>query len=164
MPSRARPHKTAATADASFEIADRLHSLAIHLLRRVRREDAATGLPAPRLSALSVIVFRGPVTVGELAHAEQVRPPTMTRIVTALEEDGLVERSGDDSDRRVVRVKATAEGLRVLEEGRRRRIAALARDLAALPAADRVSLARAADVLERIIGPRHWPAKRDRSR
>ena len=64
------------TRDEAEVIADRLHSAAIHLLRRLRREDATTGLSAPRLSALSVIVFGGPLTLGELANAEQVRPPT----------------------------------------------------------------------------------------
>ena len=152
MPTRAR------AADAAFDTADRLHSLSIHLLRRVRREDEAIGLPAPRLSALSVIVFRGPITVSDLAAAEQVRPPTMTRIVTALEEAGLIARSGVAGDRRVVRVTATAEGARVLEEGRRRRVAALARDFSELPPADLAALGRAADILERIVGPRHWPA------
>src|ERR671939_367567 len=89
MPQRARPARP--RADARRASAGRLHSAAIHLLRRVRREDAASGLPAPRLSALSVVVFRGPLTVSDLAAAEQVRPPTATRIVTALEEAGPVE-------------------------------------------------------------------------
>jgi hypothetical protein len=71
------------TRDDAEAIADRLHSAAIHLLRRLRREDATSGLSAPRLSALSVIVFGGPLTLGELANAEQVRPPTMTRLVSA---------------------------------------------------------------------------------
>ena len=61
------------------ELADRWHSLAIHLLRRLRREDVKAGLTGPRLSALSVIVFAGPVTLGELAAAEQVAPPTVTK-------------------------------------------------------------------------------------
>src|SRR3954466_1640614 len=91
--------------DAPADIADRLHSAAIHLLRRLRREDDASGLPAPQLSALSVIVFGGPVTLGGLAQAEQVRPPTITKVVTALEDAGLVEREVDPDDRRVVRVK-----------------------------------------------------------
>src|SRR6478672_923352 len=90
------------------DLADRLHSAAIHLLRRLRREDDATGLPAPQLSALSVIVFGGPITLGALAQAEQVRPPTITRLVATLEEAGLVERETDASDRRVMRVRATA--------------------------------------------------------
>jgi DNA-binding MarR family transcriptional regulator len=74
----------------SQEIADHLHSAAIHLLRKLRKEDEGSGLNAPRLSALSVIVFAGPITLGDLAAAEQVRPPTMTRIVNALEQQGLV--------------------------------------------------------------------------
>jgi DNA-binding MarR family transcriptional regulator len=168
MPKRARPARPRADArrapargpdqappDVALEIADRLHSVAIHLLRRVRREDAASGLPAPRLSALSVVVFRGPLTVSDLAAAEQVRPPTMTRIVTALQEAGLVEREIDPADRRVVRVRATPRGVTVLQEGRRRRVAALARELASLPKAELRSLARAVGVLERIVGPRH---------
>ena len=78
--------------DAAVQVADRLHSAAIHLLRSLRREDDAVGLSAPRLSALSVVVFAGPITLGALAAAEQVRPPTMTRLVQALEAEGLVER------------------------------------------------------------------------
>ena len=62
-------------------VADRLHSAAIHLLRRLRVEDEALGISAPRLSVLSVLVFAGPMRIGELAHAEQVEPPTMTRLV-----------------------------------------------------------------------------------
>src|ERR1700739_3741011 len=71
-------------------LADLLHSAAIHLLRKLRREDAASGLNRARLWALSVVVFAGTVTLGDLAAAEQVRPPTMTRIVDALVEQGLV--------------------------------------------------------------------------
>src|SRR5215831_14650634 len=94
----------------THDLADRLHSSAIHLLRRLRREDDASGLPAPQLSALSVIVFGGPVTLGDLARAEQVRPPTITKVVAALEEAGLVVRDVDTNDRRIVRVNATARG------------------------------------------------------
>ncbi len=94
-------------ANSSGDVADRLHSAAIHLLRRLRREDDASGLSAPRLSALSVVVFGGPVTIGALAAAEQVRVPTMSRLVAALEADGLVRRKPDVDDGRVVRVAAT---------------------------------------------------------
>src|SRR3954471_103707 len=104
-------------APASAEIADRLHSAAIHLLRRLRREDDASGLPAPQLSALSVIVFGGPITLGALAAAEQVRPPTITRVVAALEDAALVVREVDEADRRIVRVSATPKGSRLLQEG-----------------------------------------------
>src|SRR5687768_3995975 len=104
--------------EAALELADRLHSAAIHLLRRLRREDQATGLPAPQLSALSVIVYRGPLTLGALADAEQVRPPTMTRVVTALEQAGLVKRAPDRADGRALAISATARGQRLLQQGR----------------------------------------------
>jgi DNA-binding MarR family transcriptional regulator len=130
--------------------AERLHSAAIHLLRRLRRADDASGLSAPRLSALSVLVVRGPCTLGELAAAEQVRAPTMTRLVTALEHDGLVTRASDPADGRVTRVSATAEGRRVLAAGRARRVRLLARDMARLPADDHAALVRALAVLERL--------------
>ena len=71
-------------------IAERLHSVAIRLLRRLRKTDAASGLPGPKLSALSVLVFGGPQTLKELAAAEQVRAPTMSRLVADLEADGFV--------------------------------------------------------------------------
>src|ERR671936_1538942 len=94
-------------SNRNIEAADRFHSAAIHALRHVRREDPATGLSAARLSALSVLVFGGPRTLGELAAAEHVKPPTMTRIVRALEEDGLVRREPDPNDGRIARVRAT---------------------------------------------------------
>jgi DNA-binding MarR family transcriptional regulator len=106
--------------------ADRFHSAAIHALRYARREDEASGLSLARLSALSVLVFAGSKTIGELAAAEQVRPPTMSAIVDGLERDGLVKRAADRDDRRVVRVTASARGKRVLQRARERRIAALA--------------------------------------
>lgn len=131
-------------------LADQLHSAAIHLLRRLRTVDTASGLTAPRLSALSVIVFGGPITLGALATAEQVRPPTMTRLVSALERDGLVTREPDPGDGRQVLLRATPAGRRLLEEGRSRRTASLARRLAALPPDDLKSLVRAAALLERL--------------
>src|ERR687884_2200417 len=108
------------------EAADRFHSAAVHALRHVRREDPATGLSAARLSALSVLVFGGARTLGELAAAEQVRPATMTRIVQALEREGLVRREPDRDDGRVVRLHATAKGERVMWGGRERRVDRLA--------------------------------------
>lgn len=136
---------------AATRLADRLHSAAIHLLRGLRRADAASGLSGPRLSALSVLVFGGARRLGDLAAAEQVRPPSMTRLVAALEEDGLVTRSADPEDGRVTWVRATPRGERVLREGRARRVAALAAQLAALSAADRRALAEATAVLERML-------------
>jgi DNA-binding MarR family transcriptional regulator len=136
------------TTDDPVEVAEKLHSAAIHLLRRLRRQDVSSGLTAPRLSALSVIVYAGPLTLGALAAAEQVRPPTMTRIVAALEADGLVKREPSAEDRRATLVRATPAGETLLHEGRRRRTAELAAQLAALPKVDRATLARAADLLE----------------
>src|SRR3954464_13992231 len=103
----ASPSSARRPPDTTLELADRLHSAAIHLLRRLRREDDASGLPAPQLSALSVIVFARPNPLGALAPAEQVRPPTITKLVTTLEDAGLVERETDPDDRRIVRVRAT---------------------------------------------------------
>ena len=137
--------------DTTLELADRLHSAAIHLLRRLRRQDDASGLPAPQLSALSVIVFGGPITLGDLARAEQVRPPTITRLVAALEEDGLVERVAGSDDRRVVHVEATARGAKLLQEGRQRRVASLAAALRALPAGERAAIARAVPAMEKVV-------------
>ena len=147
--------KRRSVQSSTSELADKLHSAAIHLLRRLRREDDASGLPAPQLSALSVIVFGGPITLGALAHAEQVRPPTITKVVGALEEAGLVAREVDPDDRRIVRVTSTPRGARLLQEGRRRRVAALAASLADLAADDRALLARAVPVLERVVKARN---------
>ncbi|HEU4629887.1 MAG TPA: MarR family transcriptional regulator [Gemmatimonadaceae bacterium] len=139
-----------AAGDPDAVIADRLHSAAIHLLRGLRRQDDRVGLTAPRLSALSVIVHAGSPTLGELAAAEQVRPPTMTRLVAALEADGLVTRHADPHDARIVRVRATAKGRRLLDSGRAQRVAELARAIHALDDADRELLARAATLVERL--------------
>jgi DNA-binding MarR family transcriptional regulator len=132
-------------------VANRLHSAAIHLLRRVRAQDDAMGLTAPLASALSVIVFGGPLSLGALATAEQVRPPSITRIVRELEARGLVVREATPQDRRVQRVRATAKGRRVLEAGRARRVASLAAALAALPPAELAALEHAAAILERVV-------------
>ncbi|MGI8497870.1 MAG: MarR family winged helix-turn-helix transcriptional regulator [Gemmatimonadaceae bacterium] len=153
-PERASPGVRRPAPDAEA-VANRLHSAAIHLLRRLRVHDEATGLGAPALSALSVIVFAGPISLGDLADAEQVRPPTITRLVAGLEADGLVARRLDATDRRVQRVHATARGRRVLEAGRARRVASLARHIRTLPAPDRAVLEKAAHLLETMLGNRH---------
>lgn len=150
--ARVRPSGPAtAQSDAATALADRLHSAAIHLLRRLRREDARTGLSGPRLSALSVVVFAGPLTLGELAVAEQVRPPTMTRLVRALEVRGLVIREPDERDGRVVRLRATAKGRTLMAEGRARRVSALAKGVRTLDAPDVKALGDAVETLERIV-------------
>src|SRR4026208_2396898 len=92
------------------EVADHLHSSAIRLLRALRRQDDKWGLSAPRLSALSVVVFAGPIKLGDLARAEQVRPPTMTKLVRALESARLVSRKVDADDGRITWITATERG------------------------------------------------------
>lgn len=131
-------------------VADRLHSAALHLLRRLRAEDDELGISPPRLSALSVVVFAGPLPIGELATAEGVAPPTMTRLVDGLERDGLVRREADPDDRRGVLVRATAQGSRVLTKGRRRRLEVLALELRGLSPADLDTIARGAELIERV--------------
>jgi DNA-binding MarR family transcriptional regulator len=135
-------------------VADRLHSAAIHLLRRLRVEDEALGISAPRLSALSVLVFAGPKRIGELARLEQVEPPTMTKLVDALVRDGLVVREPDPDDARAVQVRATPTGARTLRRGRARRVETLRARLATLSPAELAALGEGVDVLERILQDR----------
>ena len=131
-----------------LEAADRLHSAAIHLLRLLRQEDVAAGISAARLSALSVLVFSGPRTIGELAAAEQVRPPTMTKIVNGLEADGLARRRRSPEDARSVVVDASERGRTLLQQARQRRVEALASRLVGLRDAEVATLRRAADLIE----------------
>jgi DNA-binding MarR family transcriptional regulator len=143
MPHRASPKRRTAVADA-------LHSAAIHLLRRVREEDRETGVGPARLSALSVLVFAGPMRLSDLARTEQVRAPTMTKVVSGLEHAGLARRAPDPADARAVRVEATARGTRLIVEGRRRRVARLTAGLSALLSEDLDVLAHAAAIMERV--------------
>jgi DNA-binding MarR family transcriptional regulator len=133
------------------ELADHLHSAAIHLLRRLRREDDAGGLNAPRLSALSVIVFAGPITLGDLARAEQVRPPTMTRIVDALLALSLAVKEPHPEDKRSTLISATPAGRKLLLTGRERRVRALARAIEGLARSDQQALQRAVEILNRAL-------------
>lgn len=135
-------------------LADGLHSVAIHLLRRLRREDEAMGLSPARSSVLSVLVFGGPRTLGELAQAEQVSPPTMSRMVSAMESAGLVRRRRDPGDARAVRIRATARGRRILQAGRERRVERLAELLARVEEGDRALVAGAVAVLEEVLRSR----------
>jgi DNA-binding MarR family transcriptional regulator len=135
------------------EIAGRLHSAAIHLLRRVRVQDAAAGIGPARLSALSVIVFAGPLSLQDLARAEQVRPPTMSRIVDGLEAAGLVRRRINEQDRRAVQIEATAKGAALLKQGQQRRVRFLAAELAKLSGAELADLERSLRALKRILEP-----------
>ena len=140
--------------DELRDIADRLHSIAIHLLRRLRKVDESTGLSGPRLSALSVVVFGGPVTLTELAAAEQVKPPTMTRLVQALEDDGYIVRASDPLDGRVSRLAASAKGKAVLMKGRANRVRMLTALLTELSVSEQKALRKAVGSLEEVVAGR----------
>lgn len=142
------PAPTAARPDA--ELASRLRLVVYRLRRRLHREQAGDLTPS-QASALSSVERLGPLTLGELSAVENVRPPTLTKVVAALEERGLVRRQVDPSDRRVSRVEATAEGSRLLNQNRSRLDAFLAGRLAALPADERAALERAVGVLEGLV-------------
>jgi DNA-binding MarR family transcriptional regulator len=137
--------------DERHRTANALHSAALRLLRRARAADVAMDLDGPRASALSVVVFAGPLPIGRLAALEQVSPPAITKTVTALESDGLVERVRSGGDRRVVLVRATARGRALLERGRAGRVRAVAELLATVSERDRRTLARAADIIAGLL-------------
>ena len=145
-----RPLPPGLPEEKTVSVANRLNSAAIHLLRRISQEDRATGLSAARLSALSVVVYGGPLTVGDLARRERVAAPTISRLVEALVQKGLLTREARAGDRRVVQLLATPRGRRVLEQGRARRILRLAGELRALPAGELLALEKAVGILERL--------------
>ena len=132
------------------ELADRLHAGAVRLLRRLRRSDAEAGLSGPQASALSVLVFGGPTSLKALAAAEQVKPPTMSRLVSDMEVAGLVTRVRSPDDARAVVITATPRGRTLLLEARERRLRDLTASLEGLSVKDRAVLTRAADLLEGI--------------
>jgi len=138
-------------ADGRHDIAARLHAAALHLLRVARGEDPAMGLSPARASALSVLVFGGPRTMGELAAVEQVSAPTMTKLIAGLERDGYVRRVAREGDRRVVEIRATARARRVLERGRERRVARVAQLFAAATEEELKVLDAAARLIERSL-------------
>ncbi len=137
----------------SQALADRLHSAAIHLLRRVRSSDEDTGLSPARLSLLSVLVFGGSRSrsLGELARAEQVTAPTVTVLVKALERGGYVRRRADPDDGRSWLVSATAKARRVLRRARQARIRNVVGLLGELSARDRLALDRVVALVERRV-------------
>jgi len=135
-------------------VADQLHSTAIHLLRRVRRRDTASRAGPAQLSALSVLVFGGPMTLGQLAAAEQVKAPTMTRIVAGLRRSGWVRLVPDPSDARRMRVYPTSSGADLLEQARRRRIDYLAQGFARLTPRQLAVVDEAVEILRDAI--RTW--------
>ncbi len=132
-------------------VADQLHSTAIRLLRRLRKQDVKTGEGPARLSALSVLVFGGPKTLGELAAAEQVKPPTMSRIVAGLARSHMVEITDDPHDARRMHIRATAKGTRLLQKGRELRITDLVSNLRQLSQSDLAELGKAVEILAKLL-------------
>jgi DNA-binding MarR family transcriptional regulator len=134
-----------------FEVADRLHSAAIHLLRHARNQDVLSRQGPARLSALSVLVFSGTMTLGQLAKVEQVKAPTMSRIVAGLKGSGLARIETDAKDARRIRVSVTAKGERMLQQARRRRIQIVAETLAPLAKEELATLRKAAALIEQTV-------------
>lgn len=140
----------------TMELAARLASLSTVLQRHLSRADAGEGLTRARLSALALLVLGGPRTLGDLAAAEHVRPPTMTRLIHAMEADGLVTRRPNPDDARSVVIEATARGVKQLERGRARQIAPLASSISDLDRAERLQLEDAADLLGQVLRDSSW--------
>jgi DNA-binding MarR family transcriptional regulator len=138
-----------------LEVADRLHSAAIHLLRHARKQDVSARQGPARLSALSVLVFGGPMALNQLAAAEQVKAPTMSRIVAGLKRSGLAKIESDAKDARRIRVTATPKGHRLLQQARERRILLLAKALESLRERDLATLRKSADLIDRTVAQAH---------
>lgn len=148
--------------DLRHRVANRLHSLSIHLIRDARVADLETRLSPQRLSLLSILLYAGARTVGELAALEQVSAPAISRTASALEGDGLLERRRDPSDRRVVRLVATARGSALLEAARARRLERLATLLEPLDGGSLADLERDLEVLDAALasGPQSTSGSR----
>src|SRR5260221_2503590 len=134
----------------ALEAADRVHSAAIHLLRGLRIRDRESGIGPAQLSALSVLVFAGPKSLAELAQAEQVKPPTMSRIVAGLVRTKLVRMMTNDKDRRTVVIIPTSKGIALMQKARLRRVESLARAVDALDAAEVALLRNTAEMIEKL--------------
>ena len=140
---------TTTTVQTDTQLASRLR-LAVMRLARILRQKAQDQITPSQLSALVSVERDGPVTLGELAALESVQPPTMTRIVVALEEQGLVLREADPAVRRIARVHVTTAGRKLLERNRSRKTAYLASRMRGLSPEEREVLERAAGLLERM--------------
>jgi DNA-binding MarR family transcriptional regulator len=138
------------------ELAARLASLSTVLQRSLARTEAHDGLTRARLSALALLVLGGPRTLGDLAAAERVRPPTMTRLVHAMEADGLVAREPNPADGRSIIIRATPKGEQQLDRGRSRQIAPLAESISDLDRIDRLLLEDSSDLLGRLLRDASW--------
>lgn len=132
-------------------ISEPLHRCAIHLLRQLSAVDEQSGLSRARLSALSVIVFAGPLTLGELAKAEQVSAPTMSKLVQALKDDGLVTFKPSPLDSRQKIIQANKKGKSVMLKARDARLSLLDKKLQSLPKTQQQILQKAVVCLEQAL-------------
>ncbi len=137
---------------ATRHLVERFHHLAIRMLRGLRAVDEAGGLSGPRASALSVLVFGGPLALKDLAAAEGVKPPTMSRLVKAMQAEGLVQVEGSADDQRRVRIAASAKGRRLMMQARERRLNALAHAMSSATPAELRALEQVVHLLERSFG------------
>lgn len=145
-----RPAVTGVAADL-----DQLHRLATALLRGLRIEDERAGVGPALLSALSVLTFGGPQSLGALARAEGVRPSTMSRLVDSLERAGLARRRADPADARGLRIEATPRGRSRLLAGRARRLRRLAAAAKALTPRERMNVATSIPALGALVRALH---------
>ena len=137
---------------SAWDVADHLHSAAIHLLRRLRIQDLASGVGPAKLSALSVLVFSGrPLSLAELAQAEQVKNPTMSRLISDMQRDGLVRIAPSKQDARSIQITPTARGQELLLAGKKRRVDSLAQAVESLSTADLGRLEEGVELLRQII-------------
>lgn len=158
MRTRPPPLPAALSSTEAAEIANRLHSHAIALLRRARSGDRELELTPERLSLLSVLAYAGPKTVGELAGSEMVSAPAISRILGALESDGLIRRVRGAQDRRQVYAHATEAGKALMERGRAARVSRIAAELTRLQPEELAILATAMTIFDQ-LGQRSEPAQ-----
>jgi DNA-binding MarR family transcriptional regulator len=144
------PSSVTTRADELLGLASGLRLVVMRLARRLRQR-AEAGITPSMLSALSSVERLGPITLGDLAAAERVRPPSLTAIVSRLEEEGLVARHAAPDDGRVAMVTLTGSGVRLMERNRSRKNAYLAQRLRTLDRSDREVLSRALGILERVL-------------
>lgn len=135
---------------ADTALASELRTTVMRLARRLRSQRADTSLSLSQIAALGTLDRHGPLTPGELAAHERVQPPSMTRVVAALELAGMVTRTDHPTDRRQVLVAVSPEGRALLRDDRRRRDAWLAQRMRDLDPADLEVLRQAARVLDRL--------------
>jgi DNA-binding MarR family transcriptional regulator len=144
------PDAVSPDADARSEIAAMLHEQFARLTRRLRTLELPPGMTPERLSALSVVDKRGPISVTALADTEMVRPATMSRMITALVEEGLVKRTHDKNDGRGVLVSATPKGRRIYQRAQDQRLSRFVELLESLSDEQLAAMRYLAEALDRL--------------